>query len=89
MHVENRIDVLKLCLRTRSGRKFVGMDSEVNLISNLIQLHTHPKENGINILSIWIVHSAISNRSPLSISRAHHRNLIYVQNMKETSLSLI
>ena len=46
MHVENRIDVLELCLCTRSGRHFVGMDSGVNLISNVIQLHTHPKENG-------------------------------------------
>ena len=59
MHVENRIDVLKLCLRTCSGRNIVGMDSKVNLILNGIQLHTHPRENGINILSIWIVHSAI------------------------------
>ena len=59
MHVKNRIDVLELCLRTRSGRNFVGMDSKVDLISNVIQLHTHPRENGINILSIWIVHSAI------------------------------
>ena len=89
MHVENRIDVLELCLRTRSGRNFVGMDAKVDLISNVIQLHTHPKENGINILSIWIVHSAIPNRSPLSISRAHHRDLISVQNVTETSLSLI
>ena len=89
MHVENRIDVLKLCLRTCSGRNFVGMDSKVNLISNVIQLNIHPKENGINILSIWIVHSTIPNRSPLSISRAYHRDLIYVQNMTETSLSLI
>ena len=89
MHVKNRIDVLKLCLRMRSGRNFVGMDSKVNLISNVIQLNIHPKETGINILSIWIVHSTIPNRSPLSISRAYHRDLIHVQNMTETSLSLI
>ena len=52
MHVENRIDVLELGLRTRSGRNFVGMDSKVNLISNVIQLHTHPRENGINTYSL-------------------------------------
>ena len=77
------------CLRMRSGRNFVGTDSKVNLISNVIQLHTHPKENSINILPIWIVHSTIPNQSPLSISRAHHRDLICVQNMTKTSLSLI